>query len=376
MKKSTGHRSSHVWAWALSALVPVVLLAAPTAPGTAPPSGGSQMALGRPPTLTRRAWTTDQGLPDNWVKAIAQTRDGYLWVGTQGGLARFDGVRFVVFDQRTRPDWTSEDISALCASRDGDLWIGTLDGGLLRFSGGAFTHVRLPSPTVRALHEARDGTVWIAMDRGLARMRQGGSPKVFEMFAATYVYGFHEDPDGGMWLGTPRGLVHFRERPLIVYTTANGLGGDHITALYRESGGPLWVGTARGGLTRFEHDRFTNYGPAQGLCDDQVLAVLDDGLGNLWMSSSRGVFHVAKQQLNDVALGTRTTVSCTAYGRADGMESAQCNGGYQPSGWRARDGISAWSPISIRLHGSMPRACSWQPPGPGVCTRSVSATFA
>ena len=114
-------------------------------------------------------------------------------------------------------------------------------------------------------------------------------------------------------------------------------------ALYREPGGPLWVGTSRGGLARFEHDRFTSYGPAQGLCDNQVLAILDDGLGNLWMSSSRGIFHVAKQQLNDVALGTRATVSCTAYGRADGMESAQCNGGYQPSGWRARDG-RLWFP--------------------------------
>ena len=106
----------------------------------------------------------------------------------------------------------------------------------------------------------------------------------------------------------------------------------------------MWVGTARGGLTRLEHDRFTNYGPAQGLCDNQVLAILDDGLGNLWMSSSRGIFHVgqtAAQRRGPGSADHACLVPRTV--AADGMESAQCNGGYQPSGWRARDG-RLWFP--------------------------------
>src|SRR5512140_1584049 len=70
-------------------------------------------------TLTRHAWTTDEGLPDNSVLSIAQTQDGYLWVGTRGGLARFDGVRFAIFDQRNQPTWSSDVINALCAARDG-----------------------------------------------------------------------------------------------------------------------------------------------------------------------------------------------------------------------------------------------------------------
>ena len=623
--ESAPNRSSAGGGGARWALVCLLLLTAPRALAAASPPGAEpETVLGRGSALTRHAWTTDEGLPDNSVLSIAQTRDGYLWIGTRGGLARFDGVRFVVFDQRTQPSWSSDTINALCASGDGGLWVGMVDGGLLHLRNGVFSQVPLPSLTVRALHEARDGTLWVAMDRGLARLRPGGTAEVAEMFAATYVYAFCEDPDGsvwlgtsnglyvyrqgqfgaaaqhmglsshavyairrganqvlyvgadggglyripgspaeavrgeegpiwsvledrrgrvwiasdhglkhldgdrldtafgeqglsgrvltlfedregslwvgtrysgvvrltagratsighqlehpsvltvledrkghlwfgtaggglgrldgdrlksyrrrnglvsdiigpiiedregriwfgpregdrlqriengrvssfpiqgtpaslhedldgalwvgttgdglyrvrkgqltrwttqdglpsravramvddgqgGLWLGTPRGLVHFRERPLVVYTTANGLRSDRVMALYQEPGGPLWVGTSRGGLARFEDGRFTSYGPEQGLCDNQVLAILDDGLGNLWMSSSRGIFQVAKQQLDEVAAGVRARVSCLAYGRGDGMESAQCNGGYQPSGWRARDG-RLWFP--------------------------------
>ena len=180
---------------------------------------------------------------------------GTLWIGTQGGLARFDGVRFVGFDQRTQPDWSSDEINALCASRGGDLWVGTLDGGLLRFRGGAFTHVPLPSATVRALHEARDGTLWVAMDRGLARLRKGGSPDVAEMFAATYVYAFHEDPDGSMWLGTSGGLYVHRQGEFEPAGVQFGLPYGAVNAIWRGADQVLWVGTAVGGLYRIPGSR-------------------------------------------------------------------------------------------------------------------------
>ncbi len=76
-----------------------------------------------------RTWQTDEGLPQNAVQAIAQTRDGYLWVGTIRGLARFDGVRFTVFDPQNTPALKHASVTALCQSRNGSLWIGT--GGVV-----------------------------------------------------------------------------------------------------------------------------------------------------------------------------------------------------------------------------------------------------
>ena len=75
------------------------------------------------------AWTTASGLPQNTVTAIAQTRDGYLWMGSFGGLARFDGARFVVFDKSTTPALRNSGVHALLADRSGGLWVGTNGGG-------------------------------------------------------------------------------------------------------------------------------------------------------------------------------------------------------------------------------------------------------
>src|SRR5437868_4904612 len=77
-------------------------------------------------------WQTEQGLPSNSIQAITQTPDGYLWLGTKGGLVRFDGVRFTVFDKINTTEIKSNDILALCVEHEGSLWIGTYGGGLVR----------------------------------------------------------------------------------------------------------------------------------------------------------------------------------------------------------------------------------------------------
>src|SRR5271169_6753036 len=88
---------------------------------------GSSPAPAAPNYLTR-AWQVEQGLPQNKVTAVVQTRDGYVWVGTYNGLARFDGVRFTVFDENNTPELRSRRITSLFEADDGTLWIGTESG--------------------------------------------------------------------------------------------------------------------------------------------------------------------------------------------------------------------------------------------------------
>ena len=76
-----------------------------------------------------RVWHTQDGLPEDTIQALAQTRDGYLWIGTSGGLVRFDGVRFTVFSRENTPAFRENSVSALLTSKSGDLWIGTQGGG-------------------------------------------------------------------------------------------------------------------------------------------------------------------------------------------------------------------------------------------------------
>ena len=85
-------------------------------------------------SLHQQVWRTEDGLPQNTVPAILQSRDGYLWAGTELGLVRFDGQHFTVFDRRNTPELKSNFVDALLEDHRGNLWIGTAGGGLTRFA--------------------------------------------------------------------------------------------------------------------------------------------------------------------------------------------------------------------------------------------------
>ena len=112
-------------------------------------------------------WQTEQGLPQNSVLSMAQTEDGYLWIGTEEGLARFDGVRFVNFDANNTTLGDNM-VRALLVDHKGRLWIGTQSGGLATYKGGKFSAVAppsdLPSLSVSALKETQSGAIWVGTD--------------------------------------------------------------------------------------------------------------------------------------------------------------------------------------------------------------------
>lgn len=139
-----------------------LLLASPAVLALNPDKVPSQYVL--------NTWQISDGLPQNSPIAIEQSHDGYLWIGTQEGLARFDGVRFAVFDRRNTPAITSNLITALRADSRGRLWIGT-GAGLAILERGAFRHFagdsRLAATYVYDIMEARNGALWFATEAGL-----------------------------------------------------------------------------------------------------------------------------------------------------------------------------------------------------------------
>jgi ligand-binding sensor domain-containing protein len=123
-------------------------------------------------------WQTDQGLPQNSVQAVLQTRDGYLWIGTQEGLVRFDGAHFDIFDRSNTKALAHNDVTALLEDRFGTLWIGTNGSGLTWLKDGVFTRFsaqnNLSDVFVTALREDSRGTVWIGTrDQGIFGFAEG-----------------------------------------------------------------------------------------------------------------------------------------------------------------------------------------------------------
>jgi ligand-binding sensor domain-containing protein len=130
-------------------------------------------AQSQPPQYIATVWQTEQGLPQSSVNALLQDHDGYLWVGTFGGLARFDGERFKVFGGADTPGFGSDQIFSLYESRPGALWIGSVGGGLTRLQDGVATTYTerdgLPSGFISSIREGADGNMWINTGGGVAR---------------------------------------------------------------------------------------------------------------------------------------------------------------------------------------------------------------
>ena len=283
-----------------------------------------------------------QGLADEDVYAVAPAAGKGLWVGTSGGeIALFAKGRFApVAGQELLRGAT---VLALREDRAGRLWAGT-DQGLYRMAGGRWTsyvgRARLPAGEVRSILEDREGRLWIGTDGG-GLVRLDGDRFVAlttrDGLPSDHLRALLEDRDGTLWVATYGGLAALRDGRVTSYAARDGLAHDLVRSLHQDGNGVLWVGTYGGGLSRVQSGRITTYTTRQGLFDDVIFEILEDGRGRLWMSCNKGIFSVSLSDLEDFAAGRRDFVRSVAYGRSDGMRSAEANGG-SPAGVRTDDG--------------------------------------
>jgi signal transduction histidine kinase/ligand-binding sensor domain-containing protein/CheY-like chemotaxis protein len=274
--------------WLQLSLVAALALAVDASPASAgldPHKAISQFSL--------TTWQTANGLPENAVTAIAQTPDGYMWLGTQEGLVRFDGVHFEVFDRQNTKAFPGNDIRALTVSRDGSLWI-AVNGGIVHLNRGQFSRYTkaegLSHEAAYSVFEDRAGALWIGtFGGGLIRFKDGR----FDTFtrqqglADDFVWAIAETADGSIWAGTNGGLSRFSQGRWRSYTTPE-LPENHVHALTVDHAGILWIGTS-GGLTRFSENRFQTFSTAQGLTNSVVKAIYEDTQHSLWIGTDGGL---------------------------------------------------------------------------------------
>jgi ligand-binding sensor domain-containing protein/signal transduction histidine kinase len=243
---------------------------------------------------TSRTWQTDEGLPHNLVRSITQTPDGYLWVGTRLGLARFDGIHFTCFNTKNTPALKNHNVSALAVGLDGSLWIGTYGGGLVHLKDGVFSRLSetngLVGNQLSCLCAAKDGSLWIGTTKGLSRYKDGTftnyTPK--EGLAFNIVRAVSEDADGDIWVATGEGLNRVKNGIVENLTAASGLPYNSVRALHLDRGGRLWIGW-NNGLLCYERGKFTSYPFEKELSGSFVTAVREDIQGNIWVGTYSGL---------------------------------------------------------------------------------------
>ena len=283
-----------------------------------------------------QSWEVNQGLPQGSVLALVQTHDRYLWAGTFGGLARFDGISFTTFDSGTTPGLLSNRVVALCEDRRGSLWIGTGEGGVSEYRDGVFLAYSekdgLPSNKIRAIVADPAGDVWIATLKGVVR-RHAGSFTVFPSANDVVSLGIgragailagtntgisevrdgrlvrlydlshpalavYQDRSGALWAGTGEGLYWLengREQPTPVTGEVRQIVEDHA--------GVLWVGSSTG-LWRRDGGGWNKFTGADGLSENWVRSIVEDSEGNIWAgTNSRGLNRLEKGAVTTIGIG-------------------------------------------------------------------------
>lgn len=213
-----------------------------------------------PPAFTRTVWHIQNGLPEETVQALAQGPNGYLWVGTTGGLSKFDGSRFVNFSSMTLPELPEDNVFSLLVAKDGTLWLSTEGGGLVHYAHGVFhsysAQQGLTDNFVRCVMQDSTGKLWIGTDSGLFRMVHGVIHRIDTSRVAPglAVHAIIEDREHHVWVGGSR-LLRFDGDSIREFKLQGAYSQNRVKSILQTKDGTIWVGTVSG-LQRLSGNQF------------------------------------------------------------------------------------------------------------------------
>jgi ligand-binding sensor domain-containing protein/signal transduction histidine kinase len=239
-----------------------------------------------------QTWQVEDGLPQNSVTALAQTQSGYLWVGTQDGLARFDGMRFEVFDSHNTPAIHNRRIVQVFEDRRGALWIGTEGAGLVRLEQGQFSAFSAPNQGsafnyARVLCDDAVGGLWMSSCENQLVHWQAGAftvPSGHWNLAGTQVSSVAGDLAGQVWVGTDQELAVWRNGRMEAVWGRAQAEGFRVESLATSRSGGCWV-LANGHLRRFYQGRWVEDRGRLAATNRSVYATYEDRRGQVWVAT-------------------------------------------------------------------------------------------
>lgn len=252
-----------------------------------------------PSQYVQKIWNSTNGLPEDDVRAILQSSDGYLWLGTEEGVVRSDGVQFTVFDRSNTPQMSSNIITALAETSGADVWVGTT-AGLLRFHDRTLsiaTHeLGLDKARVETLWASPDHNLWIVTDSSLVIWKDNAfhlgsnpSPQLTNTFGSKIA----QDSEGNVWIATNSGLLRKNGGSEKLLTTRQGLSSNSLNTVFADQDGSIWVGTNKG-IDHIAAGHVTSYSlPGHNPFPD-IRSILQDRDSNLWVGTAEiGLFRIA-----------------------------------------------------------------------------------
>ncbi|HTA31567.1 MAG TPA: two-component regulator propeller domain-containing protein, partial [Candidatus Cybelea sp.] len=372
-----------------------------------------------------QAMNARSGLSDNLAETLFVDQQGGLWVGTHGGLNRLRAQTVISFSQREGLGYGA--VQGMAEVAPGIIWAGKTSDGLYRWENRSFRKLSSPGlslagPQVNALLRARDGSCWVAAERGLLHFKNPesiSSQAELALFTnGVNIIALAEDNAGGLWVGTREGelwrnwsnqwtaqrnswqghaitsIVQDRDGSMLIatqgaglfrlqgasvihYGKSDGLLSDLIRTLYLDRSGSLWIGTSGGGLSRLRDEKITTFTTRDGLPDNTISQILEDDNGRLWLGNNRGIACVSKEELENLAARKTSALYPQVYGRDEGMPSEECASGFYPAGLKTRSGLLWFSTLKgIVVTDPRPRIASSGPPAVALEEALVDGTRA
>jgi signal transduction histidine kinase/ligand-binding sensor domain-containing protein len=269
-------------------------------------SANAQGDLAHP--FGHQSWSTENGLPQNSVHRIFQSQDGYIWIATEDGVARFDGIDFKIFNHENTPAFTSNDTCCLAQDSTGTLWIGTSDG-LVQYAAGTFRHYPIPD-AILSLNTGDDGNLLVLTGSGILRFN-GKSFSSLQLPSTGVPVAMAKASNGALWIASGSQVFQYQHEQLRPVSLGSSAANQNIEAIGPLADGGLWLRTIHS-LALLQNGRTRTLQTGRELPATRIQSTLSDSRGNLWIGTSQGLFVLSKdssQPQREPALGSSSILT-------------------------------------------------------------------
>jgi ligand-binding sensor domain-containing protein len=252
------------------------------------------------------SYTSDNGLPVNSIRAISQTPEGFIWLATEEGIVRFDGMAFTTFNPGNTAAFSDRDAYSLHLFRDSSMVTGFYHGDIVGYKKLRFYRLFDRElnwiKCILAIADDPSGGLWFGTDgMGLGHLGSDGKMKFLtdkDGLPNDFVQVLLADRDSSLWIGTRFGLCHLSSGKIRVYSTGDGLSDNDIRSLCFDDDGKLWIGTNAGGINIMDRDKISRLVIPGGPAGDMILSLLKDDEGSIWAGTNRGLFRFADGKIS------------------------------------------------------------------------------
>ena len=290
------------------------------------------------------------GAADSDFGTVSLDRDGSLWAAANQ-LVHLKGDRSLPV---RIAGMGNAHVRNVLRTRDGTLWMGTDGSGLFKVEPNRTTQITtaqgLANNFIRVMMETRNGTLWIGTDAGVSHLKRGSFLN-FSMdngLSHFSIRSMIEDRNGDVWVGTERGVTHLHNEVAVHDAVTETLKDEKVWAEHADPDGGLWFGTRTDGLYRYRDGSLYRYTTANGLASNSIFAILEDSRRNLWLSGPLGVMLLDRGELDDVVEHPDRPISVHFYRADAGERPTRFYGGTQSAGAITAAG-EAWFPTNIGL---------------------------